>query len=160
MREPSMTNDMNRTELNREAIDTLLDELPVFTPDANLWPRIRAAHESRRSQRPRRWIAGIGLAAAAAAVAAIVMLPRSAPEPGFVEGQRESQSLEREWQALLPATTRPAADLARLHMIDTALQSAYDRGAQADELQPLWQQRNQALRGLIINTRADTVTRI
>ena len=38
-------------------------------------------------------------------------------------------------------------------MIDTALQSAYDRGARADELQPLWKQRNDALRGLILTAR-------
>lgn len=150
---------MREQPLNSETAHALLAELPVFAPDAALWPRIRAAHASRtRSRHPRRWIA-IG-AAAAAVVAAIVMLPLSAPETVFVEGQRESQTLEREWQALLPATSRPSADLARLHIIDTALQSAYDRGAQADELQPLWRQRNEALRGLILNTRTDTVTRI
>jgi hypothetical protein len=140
---------MREQPLN-EVVHPLLAQLPVFAPDADLWPRIRAAHAgtAARDRRPRRW------------VAAILLLPRTAPEPGFLEGQRESQTLEREWQALLPATARPASDLARLHMIDTALQSAYDRGAQADELQPLWRQRNEALRGLIINTRADTVTRI
>jgi hypothetical protein len=40
------------------------------------------------------------------------------------------------------------------------LQSAYDRGAGSDELAPLWQQRNEALRGLILVAQADTVTRI
>jgi hypothetical protein len=150
---------MREQPLNSQTAHAVLAELPVFTPDAALWPRIQAAHAQRtRARHPRRWIA-IG-AAAAAAVAAIVMVPRSAPEPGFVEGQRESQTLEREWQALPPGATRTSADLARLHIIDTALQSAYDRGAHADELQPLWRQRNEALRGLIINTRAETVTRI
>jgi hypothetical protein len=47
-----------------------------------------------------------------------------------------------------------------VHAIDTALQAAYDRGARAEELQPLWQQRNQALRGLILSARSDAVTRI
>ncbi len=52
------------------------------------------------------------------------------------------------------------ASLARLYMIDAALQAAYDRGAQPDELQPLWKQRNDALRGLILIARTDEVTRI
>jgi hypothetical protein len=34
-------------------------------------------------------------------------------------------------------------------LIDATLQAAYDRGARADELAPLWHQRNEALRGLI-----------
>jgi hypothetical protein len=40
------------------------------------------------------------------------------------------------------------------------LQSAYDRGAEGDELAPLWKERNEALRGLILTAQADTVTRI
>jgi hypothetical protein len=154
---------MRGQPLNDESIHPVLAELPVFAPGADLWPRIVAAHAgSRRVQRPRyRW------AAIAAAVAVVIgagtIVPRmqqGSEGQGLTEGQRESRTLEREWQALSPASSRPAAGLARLHVIDTALQSAYDRGAQADELQPLWKQRNDALRGLILTTRTDTITRI
>jgi len=81
-------------------------------------------------------------------------------EPVTLDGPRESQALEREWQALTPASARPSADLARLRIIDAALQSAYDRGAGSEELAPLWKERNEALRGLILVAQADTVTRI
>jgi hypothetical protein len=116
-------------------------------------------------QRPRyRWAAIAATVAVAIGAATIVPLMQRGSgltmSPGLAEGQRESQTLEREWQALSPASARPAAGLARLHVIDTALQSAYDRGAQADELQPLWKQRNDALRGLILSVRTDTITRI
>ncbi|HJT98660.1 MAG TPA: hypothetical protein VJ696_10135, partial [Rhodanobacteraceae bacterium] len=104
-----------------------------------------------------RWL---GIAAAAAVVvAALIVVPRPRTDTGLVDGERESQTLEQEWRTLAPVP-HPAAGLARLHMIDAALQAAYDRGAAADELTPLWRQRNDALRGLIVSARADAVTRI
>ena len=89
-------------------------------------------------------------------------MPRAPTGTVAIEGQRESQKLEREWQALAPAPAgiRPSASIARLQVIDAALQAAYDRGARADELAPLWKQRNEALRGLILTAQTETVTRI
>jgi hypothetical protein len=156
---------MRGPSLNDETLHPVLAELPEFAPDADLWSRIAAAHASastpRRNARPRwyRW-AGIAAAAAAIVVTALVTGPRLQTGPALVEGQRESETLEHEWQTMTPSAARPAAGLARLHMIDTALQAAYDRGAQPDELQPLWKQRNEALRGLILIARTDEVTRI
>jgi hypothetical protein len=156
---------MRGPSLNDDRLHPVLAELPVFAPGADLWSRIAATHAStqavRRDARPRwyRW-AGIAAAAAAIVVTALVTGPRMRTQPALVEGQRESQTLEREWQTLTPASARPASSLARLHMIDAALQAAYDRGAQPDELQPLWKQRNEALRGLILIARTDEVTRI
>ncbi|HEX5123171.1 MAG TPA: hypothetical protein VFV97_07975 [Rhodanobacteraceae bacterium] len=154
---------MREQSLNEEPLHPVLAELPVFAPDPGLWPRIAAEHAKRTAKpRPRRWI-GFA-AAAAAAVAVVVMVPRLTAtkhgEPVALDGQRESQALEREWHALTPVSARPSVDLARLRVIDAALQSAYDRGAGSDELVPLWQQRNEALRGLILVAQADTVTRI
>jgi hypothetical protein len=149
--------------MNDEALHAVLAELPVFTPDAGLWPRIAAAHEKNRPpRRPRGWQWMAIAAAAAVAFAGILTVPRAPTGTLAVEGQRESQRLEREWQALAaaPAGIRPAASIARLHVIDAALQAAYDRGARADELAPLWKQRNEALRGLILTAQAETVTRI
>jgi len=153
---------MREQPLNEESLHPVLAELPVFAPDADLWSRIAAAHAKRTTApRPRRWIA---LAAAAAVVAAIVAVPKltgtKPREPVALDGQRESQALESEWHALTPVSARPSVDLARLRVIDAALQSAYDRGAGSEELAPLWKQRNEALRGLILTAQADTVTRI
>ncbi|MGH8173314.1 MAG: hypothetical protein ACREPX_09205 [Rhodanobacteraceae bacterium] len=151
---------MREQPLTNEDLHPVLAELPVFEPAADLWPRILAKREGpqRAVRRPRR-LAAIA-AVAAVVVATVLIVPRMATVPALSAGQIESQTLEREWQALPAASTRGAADVARLHVIDTALQAAYDRGAHADELQPLWQQRNQALRGLIISARSDAVTRI
>ena len=150
----------------REPLNTtlhrVLAELPEFAPDDALWPRIAAAHAKASNvpvMRPRRrWPFAVA-AAAAIAIVAVAVGPRVDRAPRLSEGQRESQTLEREWQALAPATAQPAK-LARLHVIDATLQSAYDRGAQTNELAPLWKERNDALRGLILAARSDAVTRI
>ena len=155
---------MREPDMSQDTIHPTLAALPEFTPAPDLWARIRAAHEaSVQPQAPRRHN-GLRFMAAAAVIAivagAIVAMPQRESETVLVEGQRESQTLEREWQALPMASVHPAAGVARLHVIDTALQAAYDRGAQAEELQPLWQQRNDALRGLILSARAEAITRI
>jgi hypothetical protein len=159
---------MRGQPLNENTLHPVLAELPDFTPDPELWSRIAAAqaraNASAKARAPKRSYRLPGLAAAAAAIviAAIISGPRTPVQPALVDGQRESQTLETEWRSLTPATqaTRPAAGLARLYVIDADLQAAYDRGAQADELQSLWQQRNDALRGLILIARTDEVTRI
>lgn len=153
---------MREQPLNEESLHPVLAELPVFAPDDALWSRIAAAHAKRNATpRTRRWVA---LAAAAALVGAIVIAPKltgtKPAEPIAVEGQSESQALESEWRSLTQVSARPSVDLARLRIIDAALQSAYDRGAGKDELAPLWKERNEALRGLILTAQADTVTRI
>lgn len=148
-----------REPLNNAALHPVLAELPEFAPSAELWTRIAAAHaDTRTARRPQRWFAIA--AALAVIVGAITIFERGGQPPSLAEGQRESQTLEREWQALAPSSARPAASLARLHVIDAALQAAYDRGARADELQPLWKERNDALRGLILTAGTDSVTRI
>jgi hypothetical protein len=159
---------MRGQPLNENTLHPVLAELPDFTPDPQLWSRIAAAHASTdasaTARAPRRSyrLAGLAAAAAAIVIVAIIAGPRAPMQPALVDGQRESQTLETEWRSLTPATqaTRPAAGLARLHVIDADLQAAYDRGAEADELQPLWQQRNDALRGLILIAQTDEVTRI
>lgn len=141
-----------------------LRQLPVFEPDPRLWSRIAAAHLRRR--RARQW----SLAAAATVLlgiaAALLVRPAAPGGPGWAEAQRESQALEAEWRRLADGGRPSAVGLTRLRSIDTALQAAYDRGADADELVPLWKQRNDALRGLIVRFRdanaydAALVTRI
>ncbi|MEO6687910.1 MAG: hypothetical protein ABIS07_08005 [Dokdonella sp.] len=125
-------------------------QLPQFEPDSGLWARIEAAQHAK--QRRQRWRTG-GLVAAAAMLAgvAVLLLPR--PLPGVsrdsLAGQRESQVLESEWQKLSGNGRMAAVGTTQLRVIDEELQAAYDRGAAPDEVAPLWQERNQALRGLI-----------
>jgi hypothetical protein len=151
----------------REPLNTtlhpVLAELPEFAPDAGLWSRIvatqaKTSSASARRARPR-WPFATA-AAAAIAIVAVAVGPRIDRAPRLSEGQRESETLEREWQALAPTAIHASANVARLHVIDAALQSAYDRGARTDELQPLWKARNDALRGLILTAGSESVTRI
>lgn len=123
-----------------------LFRLPVFEPDPALWSRIAAAHVRRR--RARR--AGFALAATVLlGVGAALLRPLQAPAPQWTEAQRESQALEAEWQRIADAGRPAPLGLSRLRSIDAALQAAYDRGADEQEIAPLWQRRNDALRGLI-----------
>ncbi|WP_440224923.1 hypothetical protein ACQQ2N_06695 [Dokdonella sp. MW10] len=147
-------------------VQAMLDNLPEFEPDAALWTRIEAARARRRGARlavrSAWWGAGI------AAALAVVVLRTGAPDPGLsadesgtLAWQRQSEALEREWLAGERAPGHAPAR-ARLLGIDGALQAAYDRGATADELEPLWRQRHAALRSLIDHDAARTaaVTRI
>ncbi|HEY0179254.1 MAG TPA: hypothetical protein VGC30_06445 [Dokdonella sp.] len=123
--------------------------LPEFAPSPQLWPRIVAAR--RRQQRARRWRLGGAAAAAVGACAAAAWLALPAPlaQRDVAADQRESRRLEREWRDLAGAERSAAAAFASVRLIDAALQAAYDRGARPEELVPLWQRRNETLRGLI-----------
>ena len=140
----------------------VLDGLPEFTPDAALWSRIESARRQQLGHR--RWTrAGGSLAAAAVFAAALVVLPRPTPvAPDALAGRlQQSQALEQEWSRLDPqpalAAGMPPGSVS-LRRIDAALQAAYDRGAGDEELAPLWEARNQALRVLIESRRDAVVT--
>ncbi|ANB19793.1 hypothetical protein [Dokdonella koreensis] len=142
----------------------VLDGLPEFTPDAALWSRIESARRQQLGRR--RWTrAGGSLAAAAVFAAALVVLPRPTPAPvasdALAGRLQQSQALEQEWSRLDPqpalAAGMPPGSVS-LRRIDAALQAAYDRGAGDEELAPLWEARNQALRVLIENRRDAVVT--
>ena len=137
--------------------------LPEFEPDPMLWSRIVSAHALQARAARRRRAGWIG-SALAATVAAFVVLPRIGDLPrGQDEAwqwQQRSQSLEHEWRASARAPGDPRAR-AQLHLIDDALQAAYDRGATSRELAPLWKQRSEALHSLINNDhQRSAVTRI
>ncbi len=127
--------------------------LPAMAPDPALWGRVQGARTAQlRSHR--RWRNGLALTTtmAAAAAAAILLAPRVEPlppvPPAIAADQRESRDLEAEWLRVSGGAV-PARPASRLRAIDASLQAAYDRGAEEEELAPLWQQRNRALRGLI-----------
>lgn len=127
-----------------------LRTLPEFAPGSGLWARIESGVRARRSRR--RWSA-VGLAVTATAVALVTLVPmqRGGPPTSSqtLTGQAQSQMLEKQWQELAASVRTAPAGATRLRVIDAALQSAYDRGAAPNEIQPLWKERNRALRGLI-----------
>lgn len=147
-----------------------LHQLPVFTPDAALWPRVLAGQRRRRHvQRVQRFGACVG--AMIFACAAIVLLPHPLQplqplQQQIAAGQRESQALESQWLRVAGSMPAATSNLTRVRIIDADLQAAYDRGAAAQDIAPLWRQRNEVLRGLIAHVRdtntdaAPMVTRI
>lgn len=151
MLDPDAPRDVRRFEFTH---------LPEFTADAGLQARVLAARQRRL--RARNWRRGGAAAVAAALVAAVIgwaqlatpPAPRDAPvQTDIASGQRESQALEAQWQQLAAGRAAGNAALTRVRIIDANLQAAYDRGGGTRELAPLWQRRNQALRGLIARLR-------
>jgi hypothetical protein len=142
------------------------ERLPEYAPDPQLWPRVLAARQRRTRTRRQRRSGLFALAAAALVVATVFSWPQPPLQQKIAAGQRESQALESRWRHLSSAHSSDPIAAARVRGIDEALQAAYDRGGANNELAPLWQQRNQALRGLIArfqDTRGDAesaVTRI
>lgn len=141
-----------------------LQALPEFDPDPALWSRIQASRAQllQRRRHRNRWLA-TGLSAAAlvcvVAVSSIQLGLSKADE--VAEWQGHSQALEQEWLAMSRSTPDPRLRT-ELRLIDLELQTAYDRGATANELIPLWKLRNEALRELIDSdgSRMRSVTRI
>lgn len=142
--------------------------LPEFRPDPALWARI-VARQQRRVARRRWQVAGLLGAAMTAAFTVLLVAPglrRVMPDEGKRGNvQEQSRALEREWSSL--ASSRGAnAGATHLRAIDAQLQAAYDRGAGIEEISPLWQRRNRALRELIdalrngVGDRGDSITQI
>ena len=164
MKDPSMNADILPLRAP-EALRRRLAAMPEFDPPAWLDARVHAS--LARPPAPRR--AWWPLAALAAAVVALALatpwrapLPRDAGEQGAWVAR--SRGLEGELARIRPANAAPqgAAGLeAELAHIDRALQAAYDRGADARELAPLWRQRSDTLDSLVTAYRSrDAVVRI
>lgn len=128
-----------------------LNGLPEFDPPAHLWQRIETARKQRLRRRAMvRW--GSGIAAVLAIATVLLVLPGQAPsvQGGGALAQLEQRSHELEQAyAGLSQPASPFESEADLRAVERALQQAYDRGAAADELMPLWQQRNEVLSSLI-----------
>jgi len=138
-----VTQELNFNELSRR-----LQAAPEPSPD--LWSRIAHAHVARRQRRVR-----IRLAATLAFMLAGSAFFLAAPHlvPG-TDWQARAQALELELRALPASDDAAEGAVARetesgLGRIDRALQAAYDRGARANELVPLWKQRSELLSTLL-----------
>jgi hypothetical protein len=126
---------------------------------ADLWPRILVAHTQRRRRRLRVRVASV-LLAGMTGTAVLFMLPPSVPGTDW---QARAQALEIELRAyptdMVDADAREARS--GLQRIDSALQAAYDRGAHANELGPLWKERSELLSTLLaVRQQSAAITRI
>lgn len=146
-----------------EALRRRLAALPEFDPPAWLDARVEATL-ARPVQRRGRWLLPLATAAGAALAALLAWrapAPDAAVDAAWIA---RSRGLESELARVRMASDAPGNALAleaELARIDRALQAAYDRGAAAQELAPLWQRRTDTLDSLVAAYRhRDGVVRI
>ncbi|HMM56527.1 MAG TPA: hypothetical protein PKD77_02890 [Rudaea sp.] len=143
---------MNEHELCFHDLAAGLPAHAVEPLPPDLWPRIAAAHVSRRRRRLwRRMAAGGAALAFAFAVLVSASAWRHAAIP-VTDWQARAQALELQLDALpLPATSAPLARLAESEIanLDSSLQAAYDHGAARHDIEPLWQRRSELLDALL-----------
>lgn len=147
-----------------EALRRRLAALPEFDPPAWLDARVEATLARPVAHR-RRWLLPLATAAGAA-LAALLAWRAPAPDAAMDDAAwiARSRGLESELARVRMASDAPGNALAleaELARIDRALQAAYDRGAAAPELAPLWQRRTDTLDSLVAAYRhRDGVVRI
>lgn len=142
--------------------------LPDVDPPVDLWSRIERAHGMRASLRRRRRLAGIALLAVAACATTIgywqLHATKSvAPDP--VDWQARAEALELQLYAMQRDNQFGNAGShgleSELGEIDQSLQTAYESGAAANVLVPLWKRRSELLDTLIVARKQNLVlTRI
>lgn len=143
-------------KLNFHDLAQRLDAATELPQD--LWPRIAQAHVQRRRRRFRVRLAGVMLFVLTGS-GALLMLP----QPAGTDWQARAQALEIELHGFPADIGDPAAREARsgLERVDSALQSAYDRGARTNELVPLWKERSELLSTLLaVRQQSAAITRI
>jgi hypothetical protein len=129
------------------SLHEIVQRLPNAEPahvGADLWPHIAATHLARQRRRRVLRLTGAGFGAMAlfaAMLSAPTWLARRAP----VDWQARAQALEIQLNALAARGDANGLVDAELVRIDAALQAAYDRGAPANEVTPLWKQRSELL---------------
>jgi hypothetical protein len=143
---------MSAEELNFRTIAQPLASAPASEPSADLWSRIAQAHLARRSRQRRQRLAGAGLLMLVAVT--VFIAAAQLPRVSDTDWQARAQALEIELHTQTmtaagadnPVALEAETELVRL---DSALQAAYDRGAQKNELVPLWKQRSELLTTLL-----------
>lgn len=125
-------------ESDLEQLRQRLAQLPEESPPPSVWLALQAAHAAEfKSQRKARvrWPYALAAALMLAAVP-VLQWHQSAPVP--IAGQ--------------PLTPEPTYQTAALRALDRELQRRVLDGATDAELAPLWQQREQILRGQALPT--------
>jgi len=135
-----------------------LDELPMLEPSAELWQKIAGAQQRRmRRARLRRmvlWCGSSFVVLAALIVGADGWFGRTQSSLD-VDWQARAQALELQLRALdagasARAGTPTAVDAQNeLALVDVALQSAYDEGAEQQRVRALWKRRSELLSALV-----------
>ena len=139
--------------------------LPEFEPDPALWERIHTANGRRVRRRRVRLVGVFGMALAGVVAIAWVGFSASPESPldRSVVGEwpSHSQRLQDQWVRQENPDLDPHIQ-ARLRLLDSDLQAAYDRGASDPELAPLWSLRSRLLHSLVQDDRgrARRLTRI
>ncbi|HSN01075.1 MAG TPA: hypothetical protein VLS52_08730 [Rudaea sp.] len=143
---------MSEFETNFHLAARLRAATAAYVLPADLWPRIASAHAARRRQRRRRRLAAAcGGLALLAVLALSTSAWRHAAAPA-VDWQARAQALELQLDTLpTPVASDPMAQLAETELahLDRHLQAAYDHGAAARDLDPLWQRRSELLDALL-----------
>jgi hypothetical protein len=135
-----------------------LDELPVLEPSADLWQKIAGAQQQRRRRAHLRrivlWCGSSVVVLAALIVGADGWFARTQASVD-VDWQARAQALELQLRALnTGASARAANAIAidaqnELALVDVALQSAYDEGAEQQRVSALWKRRSELLSALV-----------
>ena len=135
-----------------------LDELPMLEPSGDLWQKIVGAQQLRmRRARLRRmvlWCGSSVVVLAALIVGADGWFGRTQSSVD-VDWQARAQALELQLRALnTGASARAANAIAidaqnELALVDVALQSAYDEGAEQQRVRALWKRRSELLSALV-----------
>ena len=144
-------------ELNFADLARRLDAATEMPQD--LWQRIAHAHAARRRRRIRIRVAG-AMVFVLGVAGSFLLLPQA---PAGTDWQARAQALEIELRSFPADIGDPAAREARsgLERVDSALQSAYDRGARANELVPLWKERSELLSTLLaVRQQSASITRV
>jgi hypothetical protein len=133
-------------------------ELPVLEPSADLWQKIAGAQQQRmrraRSRRMVLWCGGSVVLLAALIVGADDWFGRTQSSMD-VDWQARAQALELQLRALdAGASARAGIPIAvdaqnELALVDVALQSAYDEGAEQQRVRALWKRRSELLSALV-----------
>jgi hypothetical protein len=139
-----------------------LDELQLLEPSADLWQKIAGAQQLRmRRARLRRmvlWCGSSVVLLAALIVGADGWFGRT-PSSVDVDWQARAQALELQLRALdADASARAGNPIAadaqsELALVDVALQSAYDEGAEQQRVRALWKRRSELLSALVNSRR-------
>ena len=151
--------------VNEIQMRSTFSNLPEFDPDPALWGRIRSANVRRIRLRRMRRIGAVGAVCVGVAATWLLGFPHrlmSQPDrQSNINWQAHSQALQDQWNERTDQNLDPHIQ-ARLRLLDSDLQAAYDRGASEPELAPLWSLRSRLLQSLVQgeSSRSRRLTRI
>lgn len=145
---------MNIHDDNPKIPLALRDELLVDAmPPDGLWARIETTHQIRRVRRRSHRILGTTLTCALTGVFALGYLQMRQPRE-HIDWQARAEALELQLHTLQHDTRGGANGTGEVEVelgaIDHSLQSAYESGAQPNDLAALWKRRSELLDTLIV----------